>query len=202
MSNEDEITIWMQQLKEGSAEAAAHIWQRYYAMLCRYADRKLGGIPRREADEEDVAQSAMHSLYQGVQAGRFPEFSTRDDLLKILLTITARKAQKRVRRQTALKRGGGDVRGESVFIKAGEQNAGLHEFAGQVPTPEFAEILTSECQELLDQLDDDVLRRIAILKLQGFTNEEIAAEQQCAVRSVERKLKRIRAAWDETTPEG
>lgn len=202
MSNEDsdEVTVWVQQLKEGSAEAANHIWEKYYAMLVRYADRKLGSLSRREADEEDVAQSAMHSLYQGIQTGRFPEFSSRDDLLRFLLTITARKIQKRVRRQLALKRGAGEVRGESVFLKAGEQNGGLHHFPGRVPTPEFAEMLTAECDDLLEQLNDVGLRRIAVLKLQGFTNAEIAERQNCAVRSVERKLKRIRNIWAETSP--
>jgi DNA-directed RNA polymerase specialized sigma24 family protein len=192
---DDEVTVWMQKLAEGEPEGAEQIWKHYYEKLVRYADRKLGNLPKREVDEEDIAASAMHSLHRGVQAGRFPQFANRDDLWKILLTITSRKASKRIRHQLAQKRGGGLVRGESVFLKAEDVGAGLNNFAGCEPTPEFAEMVSSECEELLEQLGDEKLREIALLKLQGYTNEEIAAEQGCAVRSIERKLNRIRALW-------
>lgn len=193
--NDEDVSLWMQQMSDGSTDAAGRIWAVYFDKLVKYADRKLGSLPRRDADEEDIALSAMHSLHRGVQEGRFPQFSDREDLWKILLTITSRKAKKRIRHLNALKRGGGDVRGESVFLRADEQTAGINNIAGFELTPEFAELIDSGCEELLDQLDDDGLQRIAILKLQGFTNEEIAEELGCAVRSVERKLNRIRSIW-------
>jgi DNA-binding CsgD family transcriptional regulator len=45
-------------------------------------------------------------------------------------------------------------------------------------------------------LNDPDLRQIAFCKLEGYTNQEIAARLDCTVRTVERKLEGIRAYWD------
>ena len=45
-------------------------------------------------------------------------------------------------------------------------------------------------------LKDPGLRQIALWKLEGYTNPEIAAKLDCTVRTVERKLERIRAYWE------
>jgi DNA-directed RNA polymerase specialized sigma24 family protein len=52
--------------------------------------------------------------------------------------------------------------------------------------------------ELLDdpQLEDLKLRLVALMKMQGYTNVEIAAKLGCALRSVERKLRLIRTQWE------
>ncbi|MCO8121442.1 sigma-70 family RNA polymerase sigma factor [Stieleria sp. TO1_6] len=47
----------------------------------------------------------------------------------------------------------------------------------------------------LEQLSEATLRGIVSLKLQGFTNEEIAEKLGCATRTVERKLNLIRRLW-------
>ena len=43
------------------------------------------------------------------------------------------------------------------------------------------------------------LRVIAVRKMEGYTNEEIAAEFQYGLRSVERKLAVIRNVWREAS---
>jgi DNA-directed RNA polymerase specialized sigma24 family protein len=48
---------------------------------------------------------------------------------------------------------------------------------------------------LLEQLGDDVLRSIAVWKMEGLTNQEIAARLGCAVPTVERRLRLIRKTW-------
>ncbi len=196
--NTNEVTLWIQQLDQETLDAFEKIWQHFYRRLVEFSGAKLKAAPRKEADEEDVAVSAMHSLYNGIQAGRFPILRNRDDLWKILLTIAGAKAKKQIRRLMAQKRGGGSVRGESIFMMSNEQAGdGLANLPGIEPTPEFAELVSVECEERLKQLEDDVLSRVAVLKLQGFSNDEIALEIPCAVRTVERKLTRIRAIWSE-----
>jgi DNA-directed RNA polymerase specialized sigma24 family protein len=193
--DKDEVTVWLQAVQQGSPAAATKIWQYFFDRLVRYADRKLGGVPRREADEEDLALSALHDLHRGILAGQFPALGNRDDLWKILVTITSRKAGKRIRRMLAAKRGGGQVRGESIFGDPNENRGSIDELVDADAIQGVAEELSVECQELLDRLEDDVLQKIAIMKLQGFTNEEIAGELKCTVRAVERKLARIRVLW-------
>ena len=41
------------------------------------------------------------------------------------------------------------------------------------------------------------LRNIATWKMEGYTNQEIAAKLDCAPSTVERKLQRIRTQWQE-----
>ena len=164
MSTED-LTQWISKLGEGNDRAAEVIWEAYFEKLVRYARRKLDGMPRRDADEEDVALSAMHSFCHGMEAGKFAKVDDREDLWKLLVTITARKACARRRKAFAAKRGGGQVRGESVFLRFnGNSNRepNIGDVLGDEPTPELANMVTENCQHLLDMLDDEALRQIAV----------------------------------------
>ena len=60
------------------------------------------------------------------------------------------------------------------------------------PNPATLELFAGEVREMLDGLGDEVLRQIAILKLEGYTNPEVAQRLNIALRSVERKLLLIR----------
>ena len=56
-------------------------------------------------------------------------------------------------------------------------------------------MVADETQSLLDSLPDSTAKRIVLLRLEGYTQEEIAAELKCNVRTVERRLKQIRELW-------
>ena len=89
------------------------------------------------------------------------------------------------------------MRGDSVFENDvdGCHAGGIDEFC-IAPAEATVEKLSEECRQLLDILDCGTLRRIAVLKLQQYTNFEIAEKfGGRSVRFVERKLERIRAAW-------
>jgi DNA-directed RNA polymerase specialized sigma24 family protein len=154
-------------------------------------------MPRGAADEEDVALSAFHSFCQGAVRGRFPRLDDRDNLWRLLVTITAHKALDQVRRQARQKRGGGRVLVGSAQA-GGEDDtdgAGLDQVVGQEPTPQFAAMVADECRRLLVALDDETLRQVALLRMEGYTEEEIAARVDCSLRTVSRKLALIRKAW-------
>jgi DNA-directed RNA polymerase specialized sigma24 family protein len=189
-------TSWIGQLKGGDPAAVQALFQEYFQQLLRFAQGKLGGAPRRAADEEDVVLSAFNSFCLGAAQGKFPQLNDRDDLWRLLVTITARKALRQAQHARRQKRGGGKVRGESVFLRSGgSQRDGIDQIVGREPTPAFAAELTEEFQRLLQRLGDETLRRVAVLKMQGYSNEEIAAELDCGLRSVERKLRGIRKIW-------
>jgi DNA-directed RNA polymerase specialized sigma24 family protein len=189
------VSQWMLHLAEGDAEAAEKIWNDYFGKLVRLARRKLEGIPNRDSDEEDVAISAMNSFCQGLAQHKFDNLHNRDDLWKLLVTITARKATAKRRSYFAQKRGGGQVRGESVFGHQGEEQDGLANILGAEPTPELAVSVAENCRQMLDQLQDETLRQIALWRLEGYRTEEIAVKLGCVRRTVERKLERIREIW-------
>lgn len=197
----DEVTLWMRKLGESDGQAADAIWNHYFQRLAGFARQKLDKMPKRMADEEDVALSAMHSFYRGAAAGRFPQLADRQDLWKILITITARKVWTQMRRQGADKRGSGKVRGESVFMNRDSDDAfGIEQVLGREPTPELAAQVAENCNQLLDALEDDTLKQIAMLKLESYTNEEIAEQLHCVPRTIERKLERIREKWSQEPP--
>ena len=49
----------------------------------------------------------------------------------------------------------------------------------------------------LGQLGEADLRTIAVAKMQGSTNREIAQRLECSVRTVARRLGLIRKIWEE-----
>lgn len=203
MFDPDDVTQWIVRLTEGDETAAQAIWEQYFDKLVRLARTKLENMPRRVADEEDVALSAMHSFCRGAMQNRFPRLNDRHDLWKLLVTITARKAVAQRRRLHAQKRGGGDVRGESVFVRSdgragsdAEKEAGIAKILGEEPTPEFACQVAETCGRLLDRLGSEELKRVALYKMEGYSNEEIAQAMGCVMRTVERKLARIREKWE------
>ena len=91
MSTADDVTRWIAELGGGDAAAAEGLWDVYFAKLVRYARRRLQDLPRRTFDEEDIALSAMFSFCRGLEEGRFQDLEDRDDLWRLLVTITARK---------------------------------------------------------------------------------------------------------------
>jgi DNA-directed RNA polymerase specialized sigma24 family protein len=144
-----------------------------------------------------VVQSAFDSFFRGAEQGRFPQLMDRDDLWRLLVVITARKALDLLERQGQLKRGGGRLRGESALLDpADPSNGGIEQIVADEPTPEFAAEVAEECQRLLDKLGDDELRTIAVGKMEGYTNEEIAERFHLALATVERRLRLIRKLWE------
>jgi DNA-directed RNA polymerase specialized sigma24 family protein len=192
------VSYWIEQLKAGESLAAQKLWEGYFERLVRLARARLRGAPRRAADEEDVALSAFDSFCRGAERGRFPQLTDRDDLWRLLVTLTERKAIGLVRHERRQKRGGGAVLGEGDVAaddRTSAPDTGIGQVAGREPTPEFAALVAEECARLLDGLGDNELRSIAVWKLEGDTTEEIAARLGRAPRTVERKLRMIRSLW-------
>jgi DNA-directed RNA polymerase specialized sigma24 family protein len=71
----------------------------------------------------------------------------------------------------------------------------MNEPVSREPDPQFAAQMAEEYQRLLARLGDDRLRQIAILAMEGYKSVEIAKQFACGLRTVERKLERIRAIW-------
>jgi DNA-directed RNA polymerase specialized sigma24 family protein len=197
MSSSGSVTHWLGQLKGGDPAAAQPLWQRYFRRLVGLARDRLRGAPRRAADEEDVALSAFDSFCRAAEQGRFPRLGGRDDLWQLLVLLTARKAIDLAQREGRHKRGGSRVLTEADLEKArgDEDEAGLARVVGREPTPEFAALVAEECRRLLEMLGDDGLRALAVARLEGYTTEELAARFEVAPRTVERRLRKIRAAW-------
>ena len=191
------VSQLMLHLAKGDSDVAEKIWNDYFGKMVKLARRKLDGMPNRDADEEDVAISAMNSFYQGLVRHKFEHLHNRDDLWKLLVTITVRKATAKRRSHFSQKRGGGLTRGESVFKQQEAKHDGLAHIIGTEPTPELAVSVAENCRMLLEQLPNETIRQVALWTLEGYRTEEIAEKLGCVRRTVERKLECIREIWDE-----
>lgn len=177
------VTIWIDPMKEGSEEAAREIFNRYWERLIALARSRLRDAHRGGNNDEDVVQSAFKSLFERARRGKFDRLEDRDDLEKLLFTITSRKAMKLIEHEGREKRDAGRTQsGEAVDGLEGDPRL----------IPGVAVALADEYRRLLDLLGDN-LRPVALLKVEGYTNEEIAQKLGVVRETIGRKLKRIRA---------
>jgi DNA-directed RNA polymerase specialized sigma24 family protein len=193
MSMHGSVTAWIESLKAGESAATGPLWQAYFQRLVELARLHLRGLHGADADEEDVALSVFDNFCRGAAQGRFPQLEDRGDLWQLLLVITARKAANLRKHQRRHKRGGGRVVAASAV--AGDEEADLlAEVMGREPTPELAAQAAEECRRLLGALGDE-LRPVAVARMEGYTNKEVAQRLGCHLATVERKLALIRKAW-------
>src|SRR5262245_25447509 len=178
MSSPGSVTLWIAQLKAGASDAARPLWENYFPRLVALARDRLAGVPRRAADEEDVALSAFDSFCRAAERGRFADLNDRDDLWQLLVVITGRKACDLANHECRQRRGGGKVLDEAALrdAEAAAEDTPLVRAPSQEPTPERALQTAEECRRLLDALGDDDLRQVALRKLEGYSVEEIAAQ--------------------------
>jgi DNA-directed RNA polymerase specialized sigma24 family protein len=199
VSSPGSVTYWIDQLKAGDRAAAQPLWEGYFQQLVLRTRQKLAGAPRRASDEEDVALSAFASFCRAAAQGRFPQLHDRDDLWHLLIVIADRKAGRLVQYERRQRRGGGQVLDEAALRhgRTPAESFPLAQIADREPSPAFAAQVGEECQRLLAVLDDPELQRAAVLKMEGYTVAEIAAQMACAPRTVKRWLQLIRQIWEQ-----
>jgi RNA polymerase sigma factor (sigma-70 family) len=186
-SDAHSITRWLERLRSGDPQAARALWERFVERMLTVARQRLRGASLRVADEDDVVVVAFERFLHGVRAGRFPRLHNRDDLWAILFTLTERSARHQVRDQGREKRGGGEVRGDSALLHG--------DAVADVPTPADEAAMQENMARLLAALRDDELRQIALARMEGYSNAEIAAQINRAEATVERRLRLIRDTW-------
>jgi DNA-directed RNA polymerase specialized sigma24 family protein len=188
---EGSVTRMIPALQRGEQQAVQALWERYFEPMVRVAEARLRGAPCRAGGAEDVAVDAFLRFCADVQEkGRFPDLSSRDNLLRLLFWFTVCEAGDFRKRETRRHR---VVRGDSAL---GEARFELH--AGREPPPEGQAQLAS----LLAKLPDDKkkLRSMALLRLEGLSNDEIAAACKLSRATVERRFDMLRgclrADWE------
>jgi DNA-directed RNA polymerase specialized sigma24 family protein len=188
------VTGWFVALQDGNQDGAQKLWDRFSRRLLGLARKRLADAPRRAADEEDVALSAFDSFCRGVENGCFSHLQDREDLWQLLVVITVRKAIDQRTFETRQKRGG--AAGGST-LDAEALGAALDGLLSREPSPELAAIMAEECGRLMELLGDTELQSIALLKMEGYTDEEIGMQLGCARRTVQRRLRLIRQLWEQ-----
>ena len=198
MARNGSVTGLIQLLRsEDPAErdlAARLIWRRYFRDLLELARNNLDRRIRRREDEEDVLQSMYKSFCLRQQRGEF-DLSGRDALWNLLVTITLRKARNAAKKQMRERR---NVAREVTVADRDDPDSAhwaLEQMDAAGPSPAEAVLLNEALERRLEALSDPELRRIALLRLEGYTNRELADMHGCTERSIERRMERIRSKW-------
>ncbi len=208
VDNQDWLDVpkLVSELGEGDRQRVQQLWDRYFEKLMQLSNQKMPAQLRRICDGEDLALSALNSFIEGAEQRRFPDLQDPSDLWSLLVVISKRKMAYRIRSAKRLKRGGGLVRGESIFAAPdqaphSEAVAGLEHFFGETPAVEDIVEIGERIELLLKKLGNDEFRQVVELKLQGHTHEEIAEVMAISVRTVHRRLLMVRQVWTEMAAE-
>jgi DNA-directed RNA polymerase specialized sigma24 family protein len=180
----ESISSWIERLRHSDPQAAARLWEQFFERMVAVARQRLGDRPRRAGDEEDAALSAFADFTRAMQAGRFPDLRDRDGLWALLLSFTENKAREQRRDEQRQRRGGG----RPALPLTGEM-------PDDAPPPDEVAAFQDQLAWLLGQLVSDEVRQVALLRLQGHGNDEIALRMGCSRATVERRIRLVRESW-------
>ena len=197
MLSAESVRIWIQQLKEGERAAVQKLREGYFPRLVRQAQGWLRRTPVKVVDAEDIALSAFKSFCLRAEQGRFPKLFDRDDLWQLLVVIAFRKACDQAKHEARRQPRNGRVLHASVLAPAEADDARsiLSSVIDREPDPALVVEMAESCRHLLETVPASELRDVAVWKLEGFTNEEIAVQIGRSLPTVERKSALIRKAW-------
>jgi DNA-directed RNA polymerase specialized sigma24 family protein len=179
MADDDPVTVWLRQWKHGDPAALRPLFDRYFRRLVGLARQRLRNCPCRARNEEDMALSAFDSLFRQLDAGRYPDLDDRVGLWRLLALFTVRKVSHYIRSERARPCG----------------DAELDEVLGREPDPAVVVEMAEECARLLAILPDPLLRRVALLRMEGHTIDDIAGLIKRSNKTVDRRLGLIRKLW-------
>lgn len=175
------ITRLIRAVQDGSDTAIRPLLAAYFDRLVQLARKRLQNMPGLGGYDEDLALRSFHSVYERLRDPVQPlDLSDRDDLWRLLATRTISRAIDLIRRHHPQ-----EVPGDEDVTQ----------LLTREPTPSEAAEVADECRRLLDSLPEVELRQIALWKVEGYTNEEIAGRLDCVPRTIERKVSRIRLLW-------
>jgi DNA-directed RNA polymerase specialized sigma24 family protein len=195
------VTAFMRGESVDRTAAERSLFDTFFDSLVRFARKKLKGKPRcvGVGDEEDAALSAIHAVCRQAGEDQFKDLKDRDSLTNLLRKITRDKVSDMVKAQQAKKRGGGKVRGESFWqgtLDSNGDEGGIARCPDNRLPPDLEASIKEESQRLLAALGDNLLQ-VALWKLEGLTNAEIATELDKSERTIERQLTQIRSIWSQ-----
>lgn len=167
----------------GDDNLARELFARYGRRLAALAENHLNQRLARRVDGEDVVQSVFRTFFRRSAQGDF-RIDNSVDLWNLLVQITLNKTRSEARKHTAERR---DVRAEVP----GEQDGRLAELLNREPGPLEAAAFFDQIESLLEGLPE-IYSDILTLRLEGYSQAEIARRLRITRRTVRRALKMMR----------
>jgi RNA polymerase sigma-70 factor (ECF subfamily) len=176
------LDLW----RKGDEGAARQIVERYLERLLLIARRRISQRLASRVDAEDIVQSVFRTFFHRVKDGQFV-FKEEDDLCKLLVRITLHKTLRRIAFHKAAKRD------PSQETEQGEHHRErLLAVFDEEPSPEAKVAFMDQLDHFLGQLRPEE-RLILEMRLQGFSNDEIAKSLGIYDRKIRRVIEHVRA---------
>jgi RNA polymerase sigma factor (sigma-70 family) len=189
---ENELREWEQLiagLRDGDEQIVSQFYNDYSRMLHRVAERHLAAGLRKRFDAEEAVHSALRTFFRRTQIGEF-ELIDSQRLWGLLCAITLSKVRNKTRHHLRQKRG--LDREQSLDTSGRDSDAPPMQIADWKLDPAVAVEFADTFHQLISSLDEQE-QEIIDLKLQDFTNEEVAQQLDCCEKTVRRTLARIRS---------
>ncbi len=171
--------------RRGDQDAAREIVDRYLDRLLTLARRRISQRLASRVDPEDIVQSVFRTFFVRLKEGQFV-FQDQDDLCKLLMRITLHKTLRQVAYHKAAKRD------PSLETPQGSHHSEqLSALFDQEPTQEATVTFLDQLEHFLTQLRPQE-REILEMRLQGFSNEEIAKKLGIYDRKIRRVIEHVR----------
>lgn len=187
------VSGWIAKMRQGDSAAIGHLVARYFQKIAQFAEGKLRRGIRVTDDGEDIAISVLHTITRNSAKGRFPDLQDRDDLWFLMIVIAQHAVIDKKRTELRRERQAAPVHTMTDLLEL--YNVDLEDFLGNDNSAsKLLEII--DCwDELLKKLPDDRNREVAKLKMQGYSNREIADILGMVPRTVDRKIRLIAQRW-------
>jgi len=179
MSSTDESRSFYDRLNNVTESAAEEVDRRHRQQLCVLVERELDKRFRAREDPEDIAQSALNSLYRGIKENRF-RIDSAGELWALLAKIAHRKILNRAKYHNAQRRNPAD-----------EELADGDLAPSETPLPN-EEVLAADLIEKTVAGLPPPEPEIFQLRLQGYTLQEIADKVDMTPTAVRARLNRLR----------
>ncbi|MFG0332373.1 MAG: RNA polymerase sigma factor [Maioricimonas sp. JB049] len=187
MSDETSVNLYYR-WKSGDTDAANDIFQRYVDRLVGLVRNRMSRPIQRRVDPEDIVQSAYRVFFDKATSGEF-EIRREGDLWSLMAAITVKKMLTEVRYHRAARRDvdrDGEGRGSGLQVLSETLDAGG-------PPPEQTTMFFEELDRFMVTLKP-LQRKVLGLRLQDWSNEQIAREIDRSTRTVRRILEEIHEA--------
>lgn len=178
--------VLVDRCRDGDQNAARQLFDHYVNRLLPLARLRLSQRLASRVDPEDIVQSVFRTFFKRLKAGEF-HIQEADDLCKLLVRITMHKTLRQVAFHKAGKR--------NFAMETGQGNESqdqMLQLLGRDPGPDVTVTFLNQLEHFLGRLQP-MERDILELRMQGFTNEEIAEKLGIYDRKIRRVIERVRA---------
>lgn len=196
MQDSSSISEWIVGLRDSGDEIAAlKLWERINPRVRELSHRWIQRIGMPVSfDEDDISISVFATFCDRLQSKLLPDLHDREGLWRLLILMTARKVNDYAKMARAKKR-------MSATDNPDVALDNISELRDTAIEPSLEIMMQEQCQKMLKNLGDPVLESVVLLKMEGYSNTEIAERLQYSRRTIQRMLLLVKDIWGQYVDE-